>query len=252
VITPNTVLSDPGYIKLGSLVFHDWSYPRSHGRQTVKEAIMNSCDVFFWQLALKMKPEDIYATAHDFGMDEKPYIDIPGGVAGIIPTPKWKWEHFHENWYVGDTLNMAVGQGMDAVAPIHVLQVYTAIAGNGILPYLHVKRDPTYHPPKTEAMKYAPYFGVIREGLRLVVEKGTAHIINIKGINLGAKTGTAEIGLKHVYHTWLAYMSPVTDGKPRYVGVFFAEKTPFKSWDLGKRVKPFLQWLLTRESGGDS
>ena len=251
IISPTTVLPDPGYIKLGSLIFHDWSYPRSHGRQTVKEAIMNSCDVFFWQLALKMKPEDIYETAHDFGMDDKPYIDIPGGVAGIIPTPQWKKKVYKENWYIGDTLNMAVGQGMDAVAPIHVLQVYTAIAGDGILPYLHVRKDPPYHPPKTEAMKYAPYFNVIREGLKLVVSKGTAHIINIKGVDLGAKTGTAEIGLKNIYHTWLAYMSPTVEGKTKYVGVFFAEKTPFKSWDLGRRVKPFLQWLLARGNDGE-
>jgi len=251
VITPNTVLPDPGYIKLGSLVFHDWSYPRSHGYQTVKEAIMNSCDVFFWQLALKMKPEDIYNTAHDFGMDEKPYIDIPGGVAGIIPTPEWKKRTYGENWYVGDTLNMAVGQGMDAVAPIHVLQVFVAIAGDGILPFLHVKKDPEYHPPKTAAMKYAPYFDVIRQGIRLVVKRGTARIINIKGVDLGAKTGTAEIGLKHIYHTWLAYMSPTKEGHVKYVGVFFAEKTPFKSWDLGKRVKPFLEWLLVRRASGE-
>ncbi len=246
IITPHTVLSDPGFIKLGSLVFHDWSYPRSHGNQTVKEAIMNSCDVFFWQLALKMTPEEIYQTAHDLGMDEKPYIDIPGGVAGIIPTPSWKRKVYHQAWYIGDTLNMAVGQGMDAVAPIHVLQVYVTIAGDGILPYLHVRRDTLYHPPKTTAMKYAPYFDIIKQGMKLVVTRGTARVLNIKNIDLGAKTGTAEIGLRHVFHTWLAYMSPVVEGKPRYVGVFFAEKTPFKSWDLAKRVKPFLEWLLTR------
>lgn len=244
VITVHTVLPDPGYIKLGSRFFYDWSYPRTHGNQTIKEAIMNSCDVFFWQLALKMSPDDIYTTAHDFGMDEKPYIDIPDGLPGIIPTPKWKKEVYGEQWYVGDTLNTVIGQGMVSVAPVHILQVYVTVAGDGILPYLHVLENPEYHPPKTTAMKYAPYFDIIKEGLNLVVSRGTARIIKIDGVDMGAKTGTAEIGLNDVFHTWLVYIAKDKEGSKEYVGVFFAERTPFKSWELARRMKPFLQWLL--------
>ncbi len=241
VITPKTVIHDPGYLRIGNMVLKDWIYPGSHGDETVVDAIKNSCDVFFWKVAMKMSPEDIWRVAHDFGLDERPKIDIPGAVAGHLPSPATK-----RPWYLGDTLNMAIGQGDVQLSPLLVSQLYIGVANEGTIPDFRVASVGVSPEVRIVSHIYKPYYSVIKEGLHLVVQKGTARIISIDS-KLGGKTGTAEIGLKDIYNTWVVFVWPYD--KPKVVGVIYGEKTPFKSWGLAGKMKEFIQSVIRGEKG---
>lgn len=241
VITPKTVIHDPGYLRIGNMVLKDWIYPGSHGDETVVDAIKNSCDVFFWKVAMRMSPEDIWRVAHDFWLDEKPRVDVPGAVAGYIPSPKTK-----KPWYLGDTLNMAIGQGDVQLSPLLVAQLYVGIANDGVIPDFRVATSTSSLTIRNVSDVYKPYYPLIKKGLHLVVQKGTARIINIDN-KLGGKTGTAEIGLKDIYNTWVVFVWPYD--KPRVVGVIYGEKTPFKSWGLAGKMKDYIQYVIRGEKG---
>ncbi|MCK4464050.1 MAG: penicillin-binding protein 2, partial [Candidatus Omnitrophica bacterium] len=93
-----------GYYNLSKKVFRCWK-EKGHGTQHIDEAIKNSCNVFFYQLGLRVGVENISLYAKKFGFGKPTYIDLPGEISGLVPTPQWKRLTKKEAWYGGDTVN---------------------------------------------------------------------------------------------------------------------------------------------------
>jgi len=132
VITENTVINCGPYLTIGGRNFKDWIYPSAFGKQTASIALANSSDVFFYKLGLLTGVDRLSEMGKTLQISELTGIDLPFEVKGIIPSKEWKKEAFNEEWYLGDTANMSIGQGYVSLTPIEVASFYQLIANNGI------------------------------------------------------------------------------------------------------------------------
>ncbi len=246
VITTESEFFCPGHFQLGNAVFHCWK-KGGHGRLSVRRAITESCDVFFYNVANLLGIDRIAAMAKRFGLGQILGIGIPGERPGLIPTTAWKKATTGVSWQRGETISCGIGQSYVSVTPLE-LCTYVArlVTGRQILPHLVRKQgvmksgdpvaeavDPAFAPlgldPKHVAVVLDAMYGVVNE------PRGTAYRARITepGMQMGGKTGTAQVhhiseaerahghltGLsvpwKHRDHALFIAFAPVT--APRYV-----------------------------------
>ncbi|MEI6530092.1 MAG: penicillin-binding protein 2 [bacterium] len=246
VIDPETYYVDcNGFVEVGGRRFNCVGV---HGRQDLVEAIANSCNSFFYTLALEVGPEKIAKWAGILGLEEVTGVDLADEVHGVIPNPAWKAQFTDEPWYPGDTLNMGVGQGDVLVTPLGLAMVYATLANGGTLYQPHLVREirtfdglpvqtvvPTL---KREIPLSQRTLALIREGMIRATDRGTTQQIKLNGISVAAKTGTAQItGEKQ--DIWIAAYAPVE--KPEIVVLLMDEysKIPYGSY-----LAPFAHDLL--------
>ena len=110
VLTPETAITCPGYLQLGNAVFHCWRHG-GHGTLRLRNAIKESCDVFFYETARRLGIDRLAAMARRFGYGAVLGIDIPGERPGLIPTVEWKLATTGSSWQQGETLIAGIGQG---------------------------------------------------------------------------------------------------------------------------------------------
>ena len=114
-LTPETTFTCPGYFTLGAVTFDDWE-KGGHGRQDLMQAVAHSCNVYFYQAALKTGIDAIARVAREFGLGQKTGIAAVGDeAAGLVPTPAWKRSVLGESWYPGDTVITGIGQDRKSV-----------------------------------------------------------------------------------------------------------------------------------------
>ncbi len=217
----------PGSLSLGGRVFRDL---RAHGRVTFLEGVAQSCNVMFWQLGLRVGPEDLRRTARLLGLGEPTGIDLPVEAEGLVPSADFKRRVFREPWYPGDTLNMAIGQGFLLVTPIQVARMMAAVANGGaVLKPLLVRAvlSPdgkvlqTFRTEVVRRLTFSPQtWQALREGLEAVVSEGTGRTAQVEGIAVAGKTGSAETPRGRP-HAWFAGYAPAHD--PRIVVVVLVE-----------------------------
>ncbi|HWI26879.1 MAG TPA: penicillin-binding protein 2 [Stellaceae bacterium] len=204
-ITPETTFFCPGFFHLGNTVFHCWKHG-GHGTLSVREAIKQSCDVFFYNVADILGIDRIAAMAHNFGLGEKLDIDIPGEKSGLIPTRAWKKATTGISWQRGDTVSCGIGQSYVSVTPLQ-LATYAArlVTGRMVVPRL--TRGAGIMTPAGAAKgidpKFAPlnfnqkHVDVVLNGMFGVVNEphGTAYHARIEDPQylMGGKTGTAQV-----------------------------------------------------------
>ncbi len=207
VITPTTIIDGHGgSLNIGNFHFGDWTV---HGPSDVRTAIAQSNDVFFYTVGggygniqgLGMSRMKKYENLFGFGSPTG--IDLPNESAGFIPDEQWKWDTFHEKWYIGDSYHCAIGQGFVTVTPLQLANYTAAIANGGILysPRLvsQIKKsDGTvdYVQPKIIRKDFISpdVMQVVREGMRQTVTDGTAQPLKTLPIAVAGKTGTAQFG----------------------------------------------------------
>lgn len=247
VINKNTTVTCRGvWYGLGS------SYPKfcwrksGHGTLNIYGGIKNSCDSYFYEvgyrLFVKNKNENELLQKYSrlFGFGSKTGIDLPYEDEGLVPDSEWKQEYFKSQvektvWYPGDTVNMSIGQGDLLATPLQLAQAYMMLANRGI-----------YHPPhlvgeikdykgdlvlEIEKEDYRDidlnedYVDMIEEGLKLVVEEGTAAYrflgFPLEEIPVAGKTGTSEVSGKQDY-AWFGSYAPI--GNPKYVVAVMLEE----------------------------
>ena len=195
LVTPNYEVFCGGHTSLGNARFHCW---KSHGRVAFHEAVSQSCDVYFYDLARRVGVDGIAAMAKRFGLGEALGLDIPGEQPGLVPTSQWKREALGEPWQRGETLVVGIGQGFMLTTPLQ-LAIMTARMCNGgraVTPWF--VRD---------ADQPLPEFGSIGvskvnldhalKGMQMVVnnQRGTAyrHRLNLPDVQMGGKTGTSQV-----------------------------------------------------------
>lgn len=132
-ITTDFTINDPGWFKLpntSQAPFRDWQHG-GHGIVNVSKAIMESCDTFFYTIAVKLGIEKIDNILYRFGYGVKTGIDIQEETSGIVASPQWKRTHTGKSWYPGDTVNSGIGQGFMSVTPLQLANAIAAIAEHG-------------------------------------------------------------------------------------------------------------------------
>ncbi len=192
-----------GAFDLNGYVFYD-DRSGGHGTLSLPEAITESCDVFFYQVGHELGIDRIDKYAGAYGIGQPTHIDLPGETAGLLPSPAWKQRVYKDEWYAGDTVSVAIGQGYLEASPIQMLRVVSAVANGGTLyqPQLVSQiQDARGHILKTFSpvvQGHVPVsdadLALIRRGMLGVIESdyGTAHNVYIPGFHYAGKTGTAE------------------------------------------------------------
>jgi penicillin-binding protein 2 len=191
---------------------------RTHGTVRLLAAIAASCDVYFYKAAEKMGPEALQAVARDFGLGERTGLGVPAEVAGNVPTEQWLLAHEHRQWYGGDTLNTAIGQGAVLVTPLQMALVTATVANGGDLyqPQLverivdgEGEKIYTFRPKLRRRVGVpAKALKTVREGMYQAVygRGGTGAGVRVPGVAIAGKTGSAET--QGHAHAWFVSFAP--------------------------------------------
>ena len=206
-----------GSFTLGSGKFACWK-PGGHNSQNVVDALMNSCNIFFYNAGRAVGVDKIEEFAKLFGFGRRTGIDLPDEARGVVPGRFWKKVIKRDNWYEGDTVNYAIGQGYLLVTPIQILKMISQVANDGktVEPHL-VKRGDLADVNRSSRrdLNLSPNaMRIVKEGLYKVVntENGTGRRAKLEGVVIGGKTGTAQNpGGKA--HAWFAGFAPFNDAK---------------------------------------
>jgi penicillin-binding protein 2 len=210
---------------LGKGKFDCWK-EGGHGQQNVTDALMNSCNVFFYNTGKALGVDNIEEYARIFGLGKKTGIDLPDEASGIVPGRMWKKIHRKDSWYEGETINYAIGQGYLLVTPIQILEMMSVVANKGELvkPFV-VKRIGSEDTVRMTGRKInidERVIRIVREGLYKVVngENGTGKRARVEGLTAAGKTGTAQNPLGRT-HAWFSAFAPFDN--PRLCLVVFLE-----------------------------
>ncbi len=147
-----------GAFTLGNRTFRCWKRS-GHGTVNLLKALQESCDVYFYQVGLKLGISRLLKWCSLFGLGSPTGIDLPGESAGVIAGPDWKRARFRESWFQGDTVNYSIGQGFLLTTPLQIARLYAVIANGGRLVRPHLS---------TAA-------GVVRQDLSLKQRKTGCH-----------------------------------------------------------------------------
>ncbi len=197
---PNTKVHCNGSYRLGKRVFHCWK-EGGHGTLDLTNAIMHSCNTYFFTLANQIGYESFTDIARRFGYGEKFDISLYGAKSGNVPSDEWKQKTFHQPWVGGDTLNTAIGQGFVLATPLQMAVITSRIANGGvpIKPYLVRNHNifSQYDELKNQTLTAESHINLVKEGMRRVVNEpgGTAYAkrIDVKGFEMAGKTGTSQV-----------------------------------------------------------
>ena len=203
-VNPEVRINCGGSWFFGGRTWHCWG---RHGSQNMHDAIKNSCDIYFYQTALKVGPDPIAAAAHAFGMGGVFDIGIPGQKKGVVGSTEWKRKAnrnpANRTWFPGDTVNYGIGQGLITVNPLQSA-VMTARLANGrkaLNPRL-IKSVGGVDQPHGDAVPDLPYAAelleYVRGGMIAVANdtSGTAYRQSQLGLGdllMAGKTGTAQV-----------------------------------------------------------
>ena len=219
VITVDETLDCRGSLQIGNREFKCWK-EKGHGRLDIVQAIAQSCDVFFYQLGLRVGGDRLAKYARMLGLAKEIGISLPSEAKGLVPDSTWKKINFGEQWYSGDTANMSIGQGYLEVSPLQMASLISMIANGGVIyEPLIVKKIidgqgnviKTFLPKVMVKPKISPEtLSIVRRGLREAVLSGTSQVLKFKRLSVAGKTGTAQ-NPQGEDHAWFICYAPEED-----------------------------------------
>ncbi len=166
---------------------------KGHGPTTLKKAIAQSCDVFFYNVGVKIGIDQISKYAEVAGFGAKTGIDLPSEAEGTLPSSKWKIRTLREKWYGGDTVSVAIGQGYLTATPIQLAHAIGGLAIGGIWHTPHLRKGDAPVKPAQKVDLNLENVRLVIDGMCEVVNGwGTATSSRIPGIEMCGKTGTAQ------------------------------------------------------------
>ena len=240
-LTPETKFNCPGQFYLGNVKFDDWK-KGGHGTLDLRNAIVNSCNVYFYQAGLRVGIEEITRISRAFGLGDPPGLGLGDEAKGSLPDPQPR-RRGQPGWSAGNTVVTSIGQGLVVTSPMQLLSMVSAIANGGTIyrPWV-VKKIASlsgevldeYEPePVRQVLVKPETLAFIRQAMLGVVNEGTGARAKVPGIPIGGKTGTAQVvrtgegkgqaDLKD--HGWFVSFAPVDN--PQIAVVVLVENGGF-------------------------
>jgi penicillin-binding protein 2 len=220
--SPSAVLPTYGAINIGGILFHDWNNA-GFGPLGFRGAMAMSSDTFFYQVGRRIGGETLIDWTRRFGFGQKTGIELGAEESpGLVPDDAWKREYIGYEWYVGDTVNMSIGQGFLQTTPLQVAVMFAVPANGGYLVTPHLLKDSRTEDDWRKSMGLQPStVEILQDGLREVITRGTARALNTPNVPpFSGKTGTAEAP-PYENHAWFGAYAPADN--PEIVIVAFAE-----------------------------
>ena len=259
----------PGRITYGDRVFRCHVGVPGHGWLDLKNALAQSCDVYFWVLGTDYLGVDrISSYAQEFGFGQSLEVDLPAQTKGTVPTAQWKWRKYREKWLGGDTMNISIGQGYTLVTPLHVANMMAMVCNSGKIYRPHLLkevRDPSKNNEvirevKPEVLHESTVdpevWKEVQRALRYTISDGTAvYPMHNTTVQIAGKTGTAEVngyGKDH-WHSWMAAYAPY-DAPPedQYVVVVLVEAVNKWEWWAPYATNIIIQGIINDQTFDES
>lgn len=196
-ITPKREIFCNGETKVGNHVFHCWK-SGGHGKLNLETALMHSCDVYFYEIAQEIGADKILEVAARLGFGETVNIMLKGEKSGLLPSKKWKKNKLKEDWRIGDTLNLSIGQGFLNVTPLQMLFAVAQIANGGYRIEPHLIKKNKIAQPLYKFPEFNPkHLKLVQGGMNFVVNKqdGTAYgsRFDFFGQKMAGKTASTQV-----------------------------------------------------------
>lgn len=197
VIDLNTRFNCSGGLDVGNIRFHCWRHS-GHGSLNVVEALKHSCDIFFYETAMKLGIDKIHDMAVKLGMGNVLEVGLDNEKAGIIPTKAWKKARFGTSWTQGDAANSGIGQGYVLVTPLQLATMLARVVNGGYAV------QPTFIKPTEKELSKIKRLDISTKNIE-IVKRGMFEVVNgtggtagrarfnINGAMMGGKTGTTQV-----------------------------------------------------------
>jgi len=223
-ITKDTEIEDVGEFEIAGTKFINWyflTYGKKDGILKIDRAIARSNDIFFFRVAERTGLDAIRQMAKKLGFGQKTGVDLPGEAFGLLPDEVWKKSTLKDQWYLGDTLHLAIGQGFMLTTPAQV-NLMTSYMASGKIYKPHVVSKIENLPDGAKPIEILPKvmsenlvssenFDLVRQGMKQACETGgTAFPFFTASYKVGCKTGTAEKALGNP-HAWFTAFAPFDD-----------------------------------------
>ena len=220
IIAPNTLIDSPKYFRVGNRLFPCHS-PNGFGEINLSKALAVSSNTFFYNVGVQAGIDSIAETAKKFGLDEKIDLEIPyNATRMIVPGKTWKKEDGRGGWVPGDTANTSIGQGFLLTTPLH-MGAFVASLGRGETRTRLTMLRSTAAPGETptvdhggEPIDLSPEeLQAVFEGMTEAVNEGTARVTQLPYLQVGGKTGTAQVTKdgEDLTLAWFVGLAPMDD-----------------------------------------
>jgi penicillin-binding protein 2 len=198
-IAPSAAVRCPGYYEVGGRRFHCWKRG-GHGTVGLERSLSESCDVFYYDIALKAGIDAIAEMGRKLGLGQRHDLPMSAISEGIMPNKAWKAERHKAEWRIGDTVNASIGQGYVLTSPLQLAVMTARIAtGRAVNPRLiHMIDNKPVEVPEAADLGIDPeHLRLVREGMNAVVNgaRGTAKGSRIvdEALLMAGKTGTSQV-----------------------------------------------------------
>lgn len=198
-ITPEERVFCPGYYELGGRRFHCWRRG-GHGTVNLAQALTESCDVFFYEVAQKVGIDKIAEVGRKLGLGQRHELPMSAVSEGVMPDKEWKKTKYKQEWRVGDTINASIGQGYVLTTPLELAVMTARLAtGRAVTPRLIARVNEVPEPDQEMAQMGFEFSHIqaMRQGMFDVMnsERGTARSARIQDplMQMAGKTGTAQV-----------------------------------------------------------
>lgn len=257
IISEWTSFNSVGGIKIGQWFFPDWK-AGGHGKTNVRKAISQSVNTFFYYIGggyedfKGLGVDKIVNYAKLFGLGNQTGIDLSGEVSGFLPTKEWKEKIKGEQWYIGDTYHLSIGQGDILVTPLQVANFTAVFANKGSLYRPHLIKQILSGDDKiignVESRPVRSNFidsyniEIVRQGMRQTVTAGSAGSLSSLPVEVAGKTGTAQWSSKKKPHAWFTGFAPYED--PEIVITILIEQGGEGSYTAVPIAREVLDWYF--------
>ena len=271
--TPQSGISDPGYYWLGNHQFRD-DVVGGHGWVDMYKSIVVSCDTYYYMLANVLGIDNIARFMSQIGFGSRSGIDLTGESTGTLPSREWKKKRFNKEWFLGETVSVAIGQGYNAYTPLQLASAVSTLANDGVMFKPHVVdyienvatkvRTPVEPQPLRKLDWNPDHIATIKRAMVGVNKEGTsAAVFAGAPYTSGGKTGTSQViaikqGEKYIesrvqerFRDHALFIAYAPADKPRIAVALIVENAGFGAKSAAPIARQVLDYyLLGKESPG--
>jgi penicillin-binding protein 2 len=196
VITPQTTFFCPGYLSIYGTIFRCHKVD-GHGTVNLRKALTLSCNVYFYNVGVRLEIERIARHARALGLAAPTGVDLPSEASGLMPDPEWKRRVVKDRWYPSETVSISIGQGGVLLTPLQMARLAAVVANGGKLVQPHlikaVAGQPAPVQPAVDLQLKPSTLEALRDAMIAVVTEGTGRRAMVQGITVAGKTGSAQV-----------------------------------------------------------